>query len=176
MTVSTIIKSASSKDFIKLQEAANKALSEKVIKLMEEKKIEIAENYFGQVDEFGHGAIDSRASFSPDSALYLHSIGLVDSHIGEVLRAMRARPQFAQEDWLVLITTDHGGRGNSHGGDSDQERNIWLLAEGKHLDKQQLTTQPVPQTALVPLIYTHLGMTPKPEWNPPPKSAESAAK
>jgi hypothetical protein len=48
MTISTIIKSASSKDFIKLQEAANKALSEKVIKLMEEKKQTIAQSYFGK--------------------------------------------------------------------------------------------------------------------------------
>lgn len=133
--------------------------------------------YFGQVDEFGHGAIDSRASFSPDSALYLHAIGLVDSHIGELLRAVKARPKFAEEDWLVLLTTDHGGKGNSHGGDSDLERNIWLMAQGRHLDKAALTTQPVPQTALVPLIYRHLGVTPKPEWNPepaPPPAPEPA--
>jgi hypothetical protein len=28
---------------------------------------------------------------------------------------MRSRPQYAEEDWLVLVTTDHGGKGNSHG-------------------------------------------------------------
>tara|TARA_R110000868_G_scaffold124490_10_gene329154 strand:+ start:13478 stop:13627 length:150 start_codon:yes stop_codon:yes gene_type:complete len=48
MTVSNIIKSASSKDFIKLQEATNKALSEKVMKIMEEKKQTIAQSYFGK--------------------------------------------------------------------------------------------------------------------------------
>jgi len=124
--------------------------------------------YFGQVDEFGHGAIDSRASFSPDSVLYLHCIGLVDSHVGELLRAMRARPKFKEEDWLVLITTDHGGIGNRHGGDSDEERNIWLIAHGAHLPKQDLLTKPTGQTALVPMIYSHLGITPKPEWDPEP--------
>jgi predicted AlkP superfamily pyrophosphatase or phosphodiesterase len=124
--------------------------------------------YFGSVDEFGHGAVDSRASFSPDSTLYLNAISHVDSHIGEVIRAMRARPKFAEEDWLVLICTDHGGRGNSHGGDSEQERNIWLIAQGGHLKKEDLLTKPVPQTALVPMIYEHLGITPKAEWNPEP--------
>ncbi len=124
--------------------------------------------YFGQVDEFGHGAIDSRAGFSPDSTLYLNAISHVDSHIGELLRAMRARPQFVDEDWLVLITTDHGGRGNSHGGDSDDERHIWLLASGRNLPVEELTTQPMPQTRLVPMIYQHLGIEPKPEWNPEP--------
>ncbi|MBX7207614.1 MAG: alkaline phosphatase family protein [Verrucomicrobiaceae bacterium] len=124
--------------------------------------------YFGSVDEFGHGAVDSRASFSPDSSLYLNAISHVDSHIGELLRAMRARPKFAEEDWLILITTDHGGRGNSHGGDSDDERNIWLIAHGSHLQKEELLTKPAGQTALVPMIYRHLGITPKPEWNPAP--------
>ena len=48
MTVSQIIKAATTKDFIKLQEAANAALSEKVMKLMEEKKQAIAQSYFGK--------------------------------------------------------------------------------------------------------------------------------
>jgi predicted AlkP superfamily pyrophosphatase or phosphodiesterase len=128
--------------------------------------------YFGQVDEFGHGAIDSRASFSPDSTLYLNSIGHVDSHIGELLRAMRARPKFADENWLIFITTDHGGRGNKHGGDSDEERKIWLAAHGASLSKERLLNQDTPQTALVSLIYQHLGIEPKPEWNPEPPMAE----
>lgn len=124
--------------------------------------------YFGQIDEFGHGAVDSRASFSPDSTLYLHAIGLVDSHIGELVRAMRARPQFSAEDWLVLITTDHGGRGTSHGGDSDDERDIWLIAHGASLPRKEMLEQPLSQISLVPLIYRHLGITPRPEWNPEP--------
>lgn len=124
--------------------------------------------YFGSVDEFGHGAIDERGSFSPENLIYLNAISHVDSHIGELIRAVRARPKFAEEDWLVLITTDHGGRGNRHGGDSDQERNIWLVAHGKQLPRERLLNEPVPQTALVPMIYSHLGIPSKPEWTPEP--------
>jgi predicted AlkP superfamily pyrophosphatase or phosphodiesterase len=138
------------------------------LKTLREQDPDVLFVYFGSVDEFGHGAIDARASFSPDSTLYLNAISHVDSHVGELVRAMRARPQFAGEDWLVLITTDHGGRGNSHGGDSDVERNIWLLAHGAHLPRERLLEAPVPQTALVPMIYAHLGITPKPEWTPKP--------
>ena len=101
--------------------------------------------YFGQVDEFGHGAVDSRANFSPDSTLYVNAISHVDSHVGELIRAMRARAKFAEEDWLVLITTDHGGRGNGHGGDSEAERNIWLVAHGSDLPRERLMNEPVPQ-------------------------------
>jgi predicted AlkP superfamily pyrophosphatase or phosphodiesterase len=129
--------------------------------------------YFGSVDEFGHGAIDERSSFSPESSLYLNAISHVDSHVGELLRAMRMRPQFAEEDWLVLICTDHGGRGNGHGGDSIAERDIWLLAHGQHLKKDDLRTKPVPQTALVPMMYEHLGITAKPDWTPAPAAEVS---
>ena len=130
--------------------------------------------YFGQVDEFGHGAVDSlrRGSFDPENLLYLNAISHVDSNVGELVRAMRARPKFAEEEWLVLITTDHGGRGNGHGGDSDAERNIWLVAEGPNLPRERLMNEPVPQTTLVPMIYAHLGITPKPEWTPEPPKPE----
>jgi predicted AlkP superfamily pyrophosphatase or phosphodiesterase len=121
--------------------------------------------YFAQVDEYGHGIIDSRANFSPDSTLYLHAIGVVDSHIGEVIRAMRARPSFADEDWLVVLTTDHGGRGNGHGGDSIEERNIWLLAHGSHLPATTMTQQTFGQTKVPHLLFQHLGLPSNSEWD-----------
>lgn len=48
MTVKNIIQSISSKNFVALQEATNKALSEKVLSKMEEKKQTIAQSYFGK--------------------------------------------------------------------------------------------------------------------------------
>ncbi len=121
---------------------------------------DVAFVYFAQVDEFGHAVADPRGAFSPSNEVYLNSISHVDAHVGELLRAMRARPKFAEEDWLVLVTTDHGGRGTSHGGDSDEERNIWLIAQGKDLPKEKLMNEPTPQTALVPMIFRHLGIQP----------------
>lgn len=118
--------------------------------------------YFGQVDEFGHAATDSRGSFSPDNSLYVNAISHVDSHIGELIRALRGRKEFINENWLVLITTDHGGRGTGHGGDSDEERNIWLIVHGRELPREELLNKATPQTALVPMIYKHLGIQPKP--------------
>lgn len=138
------------------------------LKTLRESNPDVMFVYFGQVDEFGHGAVDSRASFSPDSTLYLNAISHVDSHIGELLRAMRSRPKFNDESWLVLVTTDHGGRGNKHGGDSDEERKIWLAAHGVGLPRKKLLSEETPQTELVPMIYQHLGIQPKVEWNPEP--------
>ncbi|HEY1083766.1 MAG TPA: alkaline phosphatase family protein [Prosthecobacter sp.] len=124
--------------------------------------------YFAQVDEYGHGLIDPRANFSPDSNLYLHAIGIVDSHVGELVRAVRARPAFAEEDWLIILTTDHGGRGNSHGGDSDVERNIWLLAHGGHFEPGELQQTAFGQTKVPHFIFRHLGLPSSPDWDVAP--------
>jgi predicted AlkP superfamily pyrophosphatase or phosphodiesterase len=121
--------------------------------------------HLGQVDEYGHGAVDSRAAFTPDSRLYLNGIALVDSHAGELIRAVRARPRYKDEHWLIIVTTDHGGKGNSHGGTSDAESNIWLIATGGDVPAAALTTRPIGQTIVPHLIFHHLGLPVNPAWN-----------
>ncbi len=140
----------------------DKAIRDEAAKTLRTQNPDAMFVYFGQVDEFGHAAADERGAFSPDNEWYIKAISRVDSHIGAVVAAMRARPKFAEEDWLVLATTDHGGVGTNHGGDTDEERKIWLIAHGGKLPKEKLLTQPTPQTALVPMIYTHLGISPAP--------------
>ena len=80
--------------------------------------------YFGNPDETSHrhGSI---------GAEYRDAIALSDSQVGMVVDAMRARPTYADEDWLVLISTDHGRRADGgHGGDSPEEMIIFILASG----------------------------------------------
>ena len=35
------------------------------------------------------------------------------------MTAMQARPSYADEDWLVIVVTDHGGSGTGHDGHID---------------------------------------------------------
>ncbi len=121
--------------------------------------------YFGQVDEVGHAAADANGQFSPDNEPYLTAIEQVDKHIGSVLSAVQARPRFAEEDWLILATTDHGGRGTSHGGQSPEERTIWMIANGGSAPHGKVLTGPVPQAAIAPTVFRHLGVPAKPEWD-----------
>ncbi len=69
--------------------------------------------HYSQVDGAG------RAVASPSDPVYLASIGKVDALVGQVLDAVRQRPQFAEEDWLTIMVTDHGGNGTAHGGQTD---------------------------------------------------------
>ncbi|MEI6408054.1 MAG: alkaline phosphatase family protein [Bacteroidota bacterium] len=95
--------------------------------------------YFDAVDLAGHSS-----GFNPANPSYISAIENVDGHIGGILNALYARPNYANEDWLILITTDHGGIGTGHGGNSNQERHIWWIASGNNVTPHQIVNAPDP--------------------------------
>lgn len=90
--------------------------------------------YFDAVDLAGHSS-----GFSPSNPSYIQAIENNDYHMGLVLNALYARPNYANEDWLILVITDHGGIGTGHGGITYEERHIWWVASGASVTQQQLT-------------------------------------
>lgn len=90
--------------------------------------------HFDEVDAAGHGF-----GFAPDVPQYMNAIEGADAEIGEVIAAVKARPTYDQEDWLILSTTDHGGNGFGHGGNSDIERHIWWFASGDAIPNMEIT-------------------------------------
>ncbi|MFN8285333.1 MAG: alkaline phosphatase family protein [Chitinophagales bacterium] len=92
--------------------------------------------YFDAVDLAGH-----TTTFSPSNPFYINAIQKVDTAIGQVLTALQNRPTYANEDWLILIVTDHGGTSFFHGGNSNEERHIWWMASGSAVAHQQLSMQ-----------------------------------
>lgn len=90
--------------------------------------------YFDAVDLAGHAN-----GFNPNNSSYMAAIEGVDVHIGTVLNALYARPNYSQENWLILLSTDHGGIGTGHGGGTDEERQIWWIASGAAVEHQEIT-------------------------------------
>ena len=81
--------------------------------------------HFDDVDHAGHNN-----GFSPAVQPYLEAIETVDQQIGEVLTALVNRPTYASENWLVLVSTDHGGSPSGHGGYSLEEQKVFLIVGG----------------------------------------------
>ncbi len=119
--------------------------------------------YFAQVDEIGHAVADPKGSFSPENEPYLGGIKTVDGLVGDLLASVRARPRIADERWLILLTTDHGGRGTSHGGQTEEERTIWLLSSDPELGRA-LPPTPIGQTSIAHLVLRHLQLEPSADW------------
>jgi len=89
--------------------------------------------YYDKVDLTGHSS-----GFSPSNPAYISAIEDVDANIGVVINALHARPNYANEDWLIILTTDHGGILTGHGGNTDVERHIWFIADGTYIHHKQL--------------------------------------
>lgn len=115
--------------------------------------------HFDQVDGAGHGT-----GFSAGNPNYINAIQAVDGHIGSVMSAIQARPQAAQENWLVILTSDHGGDGTYHGGQSEGERTISFLVSGDVVNAPHLSEANPGQTAVPPTVMQYLGIPVNASW------------
>jgi len=106
--------------------------------------------HFGDPDTVGH-----KDGFSPDVPAYLAAIEGVDERVGRVVQAMRQRPNYKDENWLVLVTTDHGGKGTTHTstGQVPEMRKVFIIVSGESARQGKATTSvytvDVAATALV---------------------------
>ena len=85
--------------------------------------------YLEYTDDMGH-------KFG-DSPEFYKAISYADQQIGRIWNAIRLRQQNYNEDWLIIITTDHGRdakTGKNHGGQSDRERSGWIITNAKNLN------------------------------------------
>ncbi|MFN0059983.1 MAG: alkaline phosphatase family protein [Planctomycetota bacterium] len=115
--------------------------------------------FFGDVVESGreHG-------FHPGVTEYAAAVKRVDAHVGRLLDALRARPMIAREDWLVLVTTDHGGTIDGQAGrDEPLHRNTLAIVSGATARRGRLVEN-VNQVDLVVTALAHLNVAIDPAW------------
>ena len=84
--------------------------------------------HFDDVDHAGHSY-----GFSPNVSQYITAIEGVDALLTPIMQSISQRLNYANEDWLVLITSDHGGVGTSHGGTSIEHQNVVVIASGNSI-------------------------------------------
>ena len=113
--------------------------------------------YLGNPDEASHHAESIEEP-------YRQAIALADRHVGLLMDAVRARPNYSSEDWLVVSSTDHGRLADGgHGGDSPEESTIYFLVSGAGVAPGSLEGAPsivdVPLTAMA-----HVGIVADSAW------------
>lgn len=82
--------------------------------------------YLQFTDDMGHSYGDSERF---DAA-----IAFEDQMVGKIWEAIKKRQASFDEDWLLIVTTDHGRKeedGKGHGGQTDRERSIWIVTNSK---------------------------------------------
>jgi predicted AlkP superfamily pyrophosphatase or phosphodiesterase len=85
--------------------------------------------YLEYTDDMGH--------MHGDSPEFYKAIGYMDKQVGLIWNAIEYRQQNFNEDWLIVVTTDHGrdsATGRNHGGQSAREKAGWILTNAKGLN------------------------------------------
>ena len=142
------------------QEADRTVASEAVKELAQTDALAVFA-YFGNVDCVGHGY-----GFHPKSPKYTKELEVVDVYIGQMLKAMRGRKSFDREDWLILICTDHGGKGKDHGiGKKVPEiRTGFIIAHGPSVKPGQKIDTRLFNVDVTATALAHLGVAIDPAW------------
>ncbi|SHL29413.1 alkaline phosphatase family protein [Chryseobacterium polytrichastri] len=89
---------------------------------------------FDDVDHAGHSY-----GFASSVPQYVSAIQQTDAYVGEIVNAMKNRATYNNEDWLVVLTTDHGAVQSAHGGGNLSERNIFTIYSNPNFIPQQIS-------------------------------------
>ncbi len=101
--------------------------------------------------------------FDPENALYIEKIEQSDALTGRLVKAIASRPTRADEEWLIVVVTDHGGEGTNHGPKNAANQTIFVVMAGDGLVKGELPAG-VTQMDIHPTVMRFLRKSIKPEW------------
>ena len=128
--------------------------------------------HLDEIDGAGHSK-----GFGKD---YLNAIEKVDKSIGKFLKATKSREEKYNEDWLIILVTDHGRdlKGENHGNQTLNEKTIFIglnkkgnsffenIQNNRKLKSiKELEKSTLPQTSVVPTILKYLNIPILEKWN-----------
>jgi predicted AlkP superfamily pyrophosphatase or phosphodiesterase len=108
--------------------------------------------YLEYTDEVGH--------IYGDGSVIDQAVSYLDQQIGKVHKAIEYRKKSFNEDWLLILTTDHGRdsiMGKNHGGQSRRERTTWLITNYSSLNEYSKLFQPA-IVDILPSIASFMGI------------------
>jgi predicted AlkP superfamily pyrophosphatase or phosphodiesterase len=107
--------------------------------------------YLQHTDDAGHAFGDNEGFHA--------AVQQADAMVGRIWDAVRRR-QALGEDWMIVVTTDHGRdptTGKGHGGQSDRERTTWIVSNHPGLG-ERFTSGSAAIVDIAPTILQHLGI------------------
>lgn len=77
-------------------------------------------------DATGHAT-----GFSNSNYKYISAIARADRYACELIDYIKSRDEYVNEDWLIIITSDHGGHFRGHGSQKITDRTTFIAANKK---------------------------------------------
>jgi len=113
-------------------------------------------------DHAGHSS-----GFSADNPDYLEAFTTIDAQVGRLLDAIAGRPTRGDEEWLVAMTTDHGGDSLGHGSLNKECQTIWVILSGDGIKAGEIPTdgtEVVSHMDVFPSVMEYLNIEIEPQW------------
>jgi hypothetical protein len=121
--------------------------------VIRDKGVDLSWVYLEYTDDMGH-----RYGDSPEQH---NAISKLDQQIEKIWKAVQYRQTNFKEDWMIVITTDHGrdsATGSDHGGQSDRERTTWIISN-KKLNNTHVKVDKPAVVDIAPTLARHLNIS-----------------
>ncbi|WP_083505392.1 alkaline phosphatase family protein [Pedobacter ginsenosidimutans] len=129
---------------VKQNSANDNATETRIIQEITTSNTDVAFCHFDNVDHAGHAS-----NYRTTTQMYMDSVKAADARVGRILTALKARPTYNNEDWLIVVATDHGGD-LSHGGSSYLEQNAFIILNNSAISPQLVNALPTTATESTP--------------------------
>ena len=111
--------------------------------------------YLEYTDDMGH--------MYGDSPQFYKAVEYADQQVKKLWEAIQYRQKNFNEEWLIIVTTDHGRNvetGKDHGGQSEREKAGWILTNAKGLNQRFLSGKSA-MVDVMPTIARFMNIAPE---------------
>lgn len=103
-------------------------LTEKMIKSVTADNCDISFCIFELPDHTGH---ETKMGFWNENPQYVKAITECDKNAYKIIKAIEGRETYDDEDWLIIISSDHGGHCTTHGRQFYSDKIIFIATNKK---------------------------------------------
>ena len=139
------------RDFMHL---IDEEVSLQAAKTIREKSPDLSWVYLEYTDDMGHMHGDGEA--------FYNAVKKLDVQVGRIWDAIQYRQKQFREDWLIIITTDHGrseNNGKDHGGQTPRQKSGWIVLNKPAINAHARYYQ-ASITDIMPTIARHMNVKP----------------
>ncbi|WP_372935964.1 alkaline phosphatase family protein [Mariniphaga sediminis] len=134
-------------------------VTDEVVRNLTNEDVDVMFVQLDDVDHAGH-----KYDYVPESENYIQAVEKADSQIGRMVNALKKRENYKNENWLVIVSTDHGGSNFGHGQNIPEHTTIFYIASGENATRGEIKEQ-VNVVDVCITAMKHLGMEIKEEWS-----------
>ncbi len=140
--------------------AANDArVASRVSTILENEELDVMFVQLDEVDHAGH-----THDYSVKSSKYLKAIEKSDRQAGEMVDAVKKRQTIDGENWLIIVSTDHGGSNFGHGKNIPEHTTIFYIASGEDAIAGEIEDEVGVVDVAVTALH-HMGIPIEESWN-----------